>query len=122
VSAFSKSLLLAAAVLLPHGLSAQTPPELMGLRLNVNPDQIANNDTLAWSLIGVLGITLSMVSACGWGIYRHFHRQTPESKLLQELHDQQQRSGPAEQDTPAPPLPGQPWEKPGDWWKNPPLD
>lgn len=92
------------------------------MRLNVNPDHIANNDTLAWSLLGVLGVTLGMVSACGWGIYRHFHRQTEESKLLQELHELEQRPPPSGPESGDRPTKSQPWEKAGDWWKKPPVD
>jgi|GEM_PF-5979177 len=95
------------------------------MRLNVNPEHIANNDTLAWSLIGVLGVTLSMVSACGWGIYRHFHRQTEESKFLEELHELhelEKRPPPASPEVADNPSNRQPWEKTGDWWKKPPID
>ncbi len=91
---------------------------LPGWRLNVNPDHIANSDTLAWSLLGVLGLTLGMVGACGWGIYRQFRRITPEQKLLAELKEHLRRS-PATF-TPEPMAPS--WEKPADWWKNPPID
>jgi hypothetical protein len=94
---------------------------LPGWRLNVNPDHIASSDTLAWSLLGVLGLTLGMVGACGWGIYRQFRRTTPEQRLLEELKESLRRSpAPAAPAAPGPVPPS--WEKPADWWKNPPLD
>lgn len=96
---------------------------LPGWRLNVNPDHIANSDTLAWSLLGVLGLTLGMVGACGWGIYRQFRRITPEQQLLEELKEQLRRAPATAAPAAATPKPeAPPWEKPADWWKNPPVD
>ena len=90
-----------------------------GLPLNVNANAIANNDTLAWSLIGVLGLTLGMVTACGLGIYRQFRRITPETELLEEIKRQASLPGPIH--LPPAPLPksGGTWERPADWWKDP---
>lgn len=113
---------LAAAILLGCAVPGNGQTDFGRLRLNVNPDHIANNDTLAWSLLGVLGVTLGMVSACGWGIYRHFHRQTGESKFLQELHELEKRPPPARPDATGSDPKRQPWEKNGDWWKKPPMD
>lgn len=91
--------------------------------LHVGPAHSAHHDTLAWSLLGVLALTLCLVGACGWGIYRHFRRTTPKQQLLDELKEHLRNSqattapGPAALAAPAPP-----WEKPDDWWKNPPVD
>ncbi|MDB6070500.1 MAG: hypothetical protein JWL81_1671, partial [Verrucomicrobiales bacterium] len=64
-----------------------------GARLNVDPAKIAGNDTLAWMLLGVLGMTLGMVGACGWGICRRFRRMpTPEQELLDEIKARMNRS------------------------------
>ena len=92
------------------------------LPLNVNPDHIAHNDTLTWSLLGVLGLTLAMVTACGLGIYRQFRRSTPEQDLLEAIKREARLPGPVS--TPLPKqAPGKaPWERPADWWKDPPVD
>ena len=90
-----------------------------GLPLNVNPNYIANNDTLAWSLLGVLGLTLGMVTACGLGIYRQFRRSTPEAELLEEIKRQAHLPGPVNIPLPSPPVHRDTWERPADWWKEP---
>jgi hypothetical protein len=87
-----------------------------GPPLNVNPDHIANNTTLTASLLAVLGITLAMVGACCWGIYRQIKRARLTQRVLEDLEEPQPR--PATLVTP----PEAPWEKAGDWWKNPPVD
>lgn len=97
-----------------------------GLPTNIDPRLIAQNDALAWSLLGVLGLTMGMVAACGVGIFRQGrrHRQKqslPEQHLLEEIKDQLRQLPPdAIAPTPKRPPAGQPWEKPADWWKNPP--
>ena len=111
------------------GLAALSPlrcwAELVvpGARLNVDPAKIAGNDTLAWMLLGVLGMTLGMVGACGWGICRRFRRKpTPEQELLDEIKSRLSRSpGPGLKKL-SPDSESAAWEKPGDWWKNPPAD
>ena len=90
-----------------------------GLPLNVNPDHIANNDTLTWSLLGVLGVTLGMVTACGVGIYRQFRRAAPAAELLEEMKRQAQLPGPIHLPPNTPRGGEQSWERPADWWKNP---
>ena len=102
------------------GLPASAAPG--GFALNFNPDHIANNDTLAWSLLGVLGLTLGMVAACGVGIYRQFRRSTPESELLDEIKRQVRSPGPVHLPPAVPPTPRKSWERPADWWKDDPLD
>ena len=95
------------------------------LPLNVNADAIAHNDILTWSLLGVLGITLGMVTACGFGIYRQFRRVTPETEIIEEIKRQALRPGPLENPQPSPPAApanAESWERPADWWKNPPGD
>lgn len=92
------------------------------LPLNVNPDHIAHSDTLTWSLLGVLGITLGMVTACGFGIYRQFRRSTPEQELLEEIKREARLPGPISAPLPKQPPANAAWERPADWWKNPPVD
>lgn len=88
-----------------------------GFSTNVNPDHVANNDLLAWSLLGVLGLTLGMVAACGLGIYRQFRRSRPEAELLEEIKRQARQPGPVHLPPVTPPAPRQSWERPADWWK-----
>lgn len=93
-----------------------------GVRLNVDQAKIANNDTLAWMLLGVLGMTLGMVGACGWGICRRFrYKLTPEQELLDEIKAQMNRApysgGGATLQNSAPSSDSTAWEKSGDWWK-----
>ena len=95
---------------------------LGGLPLNVNPQHIANNDTLAWSLLGVLGLTLGLVTACGVGIYRQFRRSTPELELLEEIKNQARQPGPVHLPPATPPPLRNSWERPADWWKDEPQD
>jgi hypothetical protein len=93
------------------------------LPLKITPNHIANSDVLAWSLLGVLAFTLALVSACAFGIYRHCRRgrqASPVTELLEEI----QRQEPSPR-APAPPRPrasSHPWERPADWWQNPPQD
>ena len=93
-----------------------------GLPLNVTPQHIANSDTLAWSLLGVLGLTLGMVTACGVGIYRQFRRSSPESELLEEIKNQARQPGPVHLPPASPTPPRNSWERPADWWKDDPQD
>lgn len=95
-----------------------SPAAMPGPALNVNPEQIAaHGDILAWSLLGVLGVTLGMVTACGLGIYRQFRSTTPEARLLEEIK-RRSRPSPAEPPAlPVPPAAGNSWERPADWWK-----
>ena len=93
---------------------------LHGLPFKVNPEHIANHDLLAWSLLGVLSLTLALVGACFWGIYRQFRKVAPEQQLLEELKEQLRRQPAAA--APDGPAPAPPWEKPADWWKKPPVD
>lgn len=96
-----------------------------GARLNVDPAKIAGNDALAWMLLGVLGMTLGMVGACGWGICRRFRsKPTPEQELLEEIKSRLNRApesgvGPAARKPGAEGEAAAAWEKPGDWWRNP---
>ena len=67
-------------MLLFPAAAVSAPAAVVGLLpLNVNLDHIAHNDTLAWSLLGVLGVTLGLVAACGLGIYRQFRRNRPKN-------------------------------------------
>ncbi len=105
----------------PVAALAQLP--FSGSHLNVNAEHIAHSDTLAWSLMGVLGLTLGMVTACGVGIYRQFRKPSPESELLEELRQQIRRGERSDRAIPPPQgSKGASWEKPGDWWKHPPVD
>ncbi len=102
----------------PHSALALPP----GYGLNVDPDKIAHNDILAWSLMAVLGLTLGLVTACGVGIFRQFRRSRPEAELLEEIKRQASLPGPVHQPRARPATPEKPWERPADWWKNPPQD
>lgn len=103
------------------------PGALLGsvafLPLQVTPNHIANSDVLAWSLLGVLGLTLALVSACVWAICRHFRRGqqvSPETELLEEI--KRLHSSPRAAAPPVPAASSHPWERPSDWWQNPPQD
>lgn len=110
-------LILATLLYLLSTLPAWAAPG--GLPLNVKPDYTANNDTLTWSLLGVLGLTLGMVTACGLGIYRQFKRSTPETELLEEMKRQAREPGPIKIPPAAPGSSRDTWERPADWWKDP---
>ena len=102
-------------------------PGWQGSRLNVNLDHIANNDTLAWSLIAVLVITMALVTACGLGIYRQFRNITPEAELLETIKREAREAAknPCSKESPARDIQtpiSKPWERPGDWWKDQPGD
>lgn len=107
------------AILLFLATSLPAPAAISGLPLNANPDYIANNDTLTWSLLAVLGLTLGMVTACGVGIYRQFRRMTPEAELLEEIKRQAHLPGPIHIPPTPPSRPNDTWERPADWWKEP---
>lgn len=71
-------------------------------------------DTLAWSLLGTVGLTFGMVTACGLGIRRHQRRSKPEAELLESLRGRKEQERPPQAgNEPAP----RPWEKPADWWR-----
>jgi hypothetical protein len=103
-------------LLLPSRATAAVPAAW-----DVDSGRVANGDYLAWSLVGVLVISLSMVGFFAWGLYRQGHPVTPEQRLLEELKEQL-RQLPASQlaDSAVPASP--PWERPADWWKNPSED
>lgn len=86
-----------------------------GGHVSIGPEHMERGDTLAWSLMAVLAVTLSLVGGIVWGLCRPFRQHPPES-LAEEVSE-----NPA---GPAPPAPAgtrstepAPWEKPADWWK-----
>ena len=90
--------------------------------MDVNARQTANNDILAWSLIGVLGVTLGLVCACGLGMYRQFRRATPETELLEEIKREARLPGTVKLPAPPPASLRPEWERPADWWKDSSVD
>jgi hypothetical protein len=90
-----------------------------------NPSPRADESALAWSLLGTLGLTFGVVSACGWSIRRHQRRSGREAALIADLiHEAADPVGqarlspdnnPGSFNKPAGSVP--PWERPGDWWR-----
>lgn len=112
--------LLCAAVLLPV---APCLPAVLhtDLPVPVSHVQTSPGDAFAWSLLGVLGLTFGLVTACGLGIYRQFRRVTPETELLEEIKHAARKSTPI-LPLAAPSCQAASWERPADWWKNDPQD
>lgn len=110
--------LLCAALLLPAATSLPASSRT-GVPVPVNLEQISPGDAFAWSLLGVLGLTFGLVTACGLGIYRQFRRVTPETERLEEIKQASRHSAPG---LPLPAPSAAPWERPADWWKGDPKD
>ncbi len=110
--------LLCAALLLPSVPSLPAASRT-GVPVPVNLEQISPGDAFAWSLLGVLGLTFGLVTACGLSVYRQFRRVTPETERLEEIKQAARYSIP---DLPLPVPSAAPWERPADWWKGDPKD
>ena len=85
--------LLCAALLLPAGPFIPAVFQT-DLPVPVNHEQTSPGDALAWSLLGVLGLTFGLVTACGLGIYRQFRRFAPGTELLEEIKQAVRQSNP----------------------------
>lgn len=89
----------------------------------------ADEAALAWSLLGTLGLTFGVVTACGWSIRRHQRRSGPDAALLHELLHPgappirrtnglgPPMSSPSTNSSSKKPEPSAPWERPADWWR-----
>lgn len=85
-----------------------------------NLNQIAAADGLVFALLGMMFLSLLIIGSLIFCMKRNASRRDPDvDDLLEEVaeterQERQQKQTPAIADGPA----AEPWERPGDWWKD----